>query len=1470
MNQDDFLRRRCVAARFSDAARFHPETVALVDRERQWSYGELDRRTTLLAAELIRRGIGIGDAVGLHLDRSAELCLGMLASHRAGGCYVPLDPAWPEERRRFIAGETDCKVILSVSTLSLFAEQAEQTLLLDRFDWDLPSDAGFAMPPNDPRRLAYILYTSGSTGVPKGVEIEHAGLANFVHCQIEQFPHRRNFRTTQAARPGFDASGSEIWPALCSGATLYIIPGELLLYPAKLAAWLAANEIDECFLPTPLAELLLEEGMPAGAALRVLRTGGDRLTRKPPADFPAVLVNEYGPTECSIVSHYAVFRPGESASPPPDIGYPLDNLHASIRDGELRPLPDGETGEICLGGIGLARGYHRRPDLDAVAFAADPLRPGERLYRTGDLGIRRPDGRFEFIGRKDFQIKLRGQRIELGEIEQVIAAHPAVAKCVAALRNTAAGTEYLATYVTLRSKLADPGEELLDLARRKLPAYMVPATLTVLDAMPLSANGKIDRAALPDPTVPDDARREPETEVEQRVAEFWRQLLGGELPSLGDHFFRSGGDSLKAAEFALELGDRFDFAAPAGLLFDHPVLGELAAVVTACAGTGGGDVLTRVPGPAPVEFPATGYQLAPWKLELVSGCPTLNHIVIAIHLEGRIDAGAIKQTFSRLVAENQSLRSGFAWDGRELRQRVAPEVAIDLPEFDWSGLAPAEREANFERLVETYRKTPFKLDAPPLFRLALCRFEDTRVELLFAVSHLIFDGWSGALVLDRLRGGGAAAAGSRPDYADFAARCQALAASGGDRRGLAAWRTMLADFRPMPELPFEVAGDPADRAAGRFQFTLPGLWCERLKSYAATSGTTLFTLLQAVLQLQLHKYTGVTDIVTGTAFANRKLRHTEAIVGMFINSLPLRHRFDPEQSFAEFVRSFGETVRQALEYGEIPLDAILEETGLNRLNAPLFPVSLLLQNLPWPENAEGQLRIGYDELGSGIAKTDLTFTMEERGGGLDCHVEYRRSRFSPQSVAEFCDAFRLFAETLLDHPDRPILELDCAVPAASRPGVYLVGGTGLLPVCGGMLREHGFQLLGVFSADPAVTQWAEVHRIPRFEPEEAALARVLRRIRFDYLFSIVNGVILKPEVLALPRRAAINYHDAPLPRYAGLNAVSWAVINRETLFGVTWHRMDAGVDAGSICGRKSFAIAPGATALELSFQCTAAAAAAFAELVEDLTCDRLQTIAQNPAERTFYLASDRPFAGAMLDWNRGTDELAALVRGLELGTYDNELALPKFCRDGEVVLAAAAEIVAAAAPLPPFGTVIAADASGITVATGDGALKLGRLRDRRGRALEATLFRVGENLSLAAHFDPARLDLTYRAAARNESFWVKALAGLEPPPGWRAGSIALPLSPVAGFEPAVIFALFLARLAGGEKVVLGLRFREEGAAALPAGFLLENTPLLLEVDFAVPARLNAERGAAALDAARSRRQIPGDLGLRRRAAAAAT
>lgn len=572
----------CVHELFEAAVDRTPDKTALVHGSGELSYRELEEASNRLAHHLSGLGVGRGSLTAICTGRTPEMVIGILATLKAGAAYVPLDPGLPAERLRFMLGDAGVRVVLTrTDEAGSLPSHDGVTLVLDDDSVDLASQSP-ERPTSGatPRDLAYMIYTSGSTGTPKGVELEHAGLVNLITWHQRTYDVGPDDRATHLAGLGFDASVWELWPYLTAGASLHLVDEEARLSPEQLLRFFSEHAITQAFVPTPMAEALIEHGVPDELPLQILLTGGDKLKRAPERALPFRLVNHYGPTENTVVATAIEVLPDATDERAPSIGRPIQNVRCYLLDRSARPVPVGVAGEIFIGGRGLARGYHERPDLTAAAFVPDPFAPGERLYATGDIGRWSADGSIEFLGRRDAQVKLRGYRIELGEIEVCLARHPAVNDAVVMAREDTPGALALVAYVTTSLDPAAAATELRSFLQQHLPDYMVPVTYVSLESFPLSPSGKVDRRALP---VPDAAHPElessyaaPAGEVESTIAEAWQQTLG--LPRVGvhDNFFDLGGHSLHLIRVHGRLKEALGRDIPMVDLFTFPTVSALA------------------------------------------------------------------------------------------------------------------------------------------------------------------------------------------------------------------------------------------------------------------------------------------------------------------------------------------------------------------------------------------------------------------------------------------------------------------------------------------------------------------------------------------------------------------------------------------------------------------------------------------------------------------------------------------------------------------------------------------------------------------------------------------------------------------------------------------------------------------------------------------------------------------------------
>ena len=1064
-------------------ARLRPEAPAVVSGGELLTYAELRRRASGMARRLRHLGAGPEVLVGISLDRSPELVVTLLAVLESGAAYLPLDPALPRERLDFLLADSGAAALVGRRALAGEAaatwEAERPCLWLD--DEPAPELAG--EPEEEPPAtaadaLAYVIYTSGSTGRPKGVEVGHRSLLNLVAWHLRAFGLTAADRATQLAQMAFDASVWEIWPALAAGAALHLPDEATRTAPELLRDWLVERQITVSFLPTPLAESVLALPWPGEARLRALLTGGDRLRQAPPAGLPFTLHNNYGPTEGTVVSTSGPVAPrgvdgAAAAVTPPSIGRPIDGVQALVLDAELAPVPVGVAGELWVGGASLARGYRGRPDLTAERFVPSPFAalaglPGERLYRTGDLVRLAPDGRIDFLGRADDQVKVRGYRIEPGEIEAVLLDHPAVGEAVVVVREDARGEARLVAYVVPREPAAGGtalAAELRGLLAGRLPAYMVPSAFVTLEALPLTATGKVDRRALPAPDLAaDDVTEAPRDQVEELVADLWKDVLGIERVGRDDDFFACGGHSLRATQLASRLKQAFDVDLPLKAVFEDPTVARLAARVRRLLGA---EEAAAVPPivrqPRPERIPLSFAQQRLWFLDRLEPERAVYNLPKAMALAGPLDAGALATALAALVARHESLRTrivqivqvvevsevgeagGLPW------QEIDPPGSVPLPLADLAALPAGRREAERDRLVEAEARRPFDLARGPLLRAALVHLGSKEHVLLLTTHHIVSDAWSEDLLARELSALYAAALAAGPERQDAAV----LAAAAGlaplavqypdvalwQRRFLESlleeqlgyWRRELDGVATL-ELPTDRPRPPVPsfRGAGE-RLSLPPALVAALHDLARQCGATLFMTLLAAYQALLGRLAGQADVVVGSPVANRNRSEVEGLIGFFVNMLAFRGDLGGDPTFAELLTRVRHTALDAYGHQDLPFERLVDELAPERdmSRQPLAQVMIALQDAPPEPLALPGLEVAVLEPPLAIAKFDLTLYATLRNGGLEGVVEYATDLFDRSTVLRFAGHLTTMLSSMATRPEARLSEIDL-VSAAER------------------------------------------------------------------------------------------------------------------------------------------------------------------------------------------------------------------------------------------------------------------------------------------------------------------------------------------------------------------------------------------------------------------------------------------------------
>jgi amino acid adenylation domain-containing protein len=1012
----DFPREICVHERFQAHAASTPHALAVSHPGGHVTYGELNARANRLAHWLRAHGVGPDSLVAVCIERGPELITALLATLKAGGAYVPLDPAYPTDRLCYTVDDSAPVVLLTQSSLAGLFDGCEVPMV--SVDTDAHRWAG--QPSTDldraglrPDHLAYVIYTSGSTGRPKGVMVEHRNLANLVAWHCAAFGLEAGDRSSAVAGLAFDATTWEIWPPLAIGAALAL--PEDARDPEALLDWWAAEELDVCFLPTPLAEYAFARGL-VNEKLKTLLVGGDRL-RAIPDGLPFALVNNYGPTETTVVATSGEVTAGGKLH----IGRPIANTRVYILDPRGEPVPTGVSGELYVGGAGVARGYLNRPELTAERFVVDPFsaKPDARMYRTGDLGRWLPDGTIEFLGRIDFQVKVRGFRIELGEIESRLLEHPALTETIVLAREDVPGDVRLVAYYVAAD--AVEAEALRAHLSATLPEYMVPAAFVHLAAMPLTPNGKVDRRALPAPEAGAFAARgyeAPATETEVAVAEVWGEVLGREEVGRHDQFFELGGHSLLAVQVISRVRQVLGVDVSLGDLFLRPVLADFAHGLDTA---GRAELPPIQPTPREGELALSFAQQRLWFLDQMGAAGRAYHIPVRLRLRGELDRDALAHALERIVARHEALRTTFHEVEGEPVQRVSSveESRFVLVQHDLTASAGAE--SMLRRVLAEESGARFDLSRGPLFRGRLVRLGDDDHVLLLTMHHIVSDGWSMGVLVQEMSTLYAAFRDGRGDplpalpvqYADYSAWQRKWVDGDVLQQQADYWKQTLAGAPELLELPADRPRPAQQSHAGAFTgLELDAELTEGLRALGQRHGTTLFMTLLAAWATVLARLSGQPDVVVGTPTANRGRREIEGLIGFFVNTLAVRVDVSDSPTVAGLLARVKGQALAAQQHQDIPFEQVVElvQPGRSLSHTPLFQVMFAWQNASMGTLELPGLTLA--PIGTGgaapqvMAKFDLSLSLSEAAGRIVGGVEYATSLFERETVDRYLGYLR--------------------------------------------------------------------------------------------------------------------------------------------------------------------------------------------------------------------------------------------------------------------------------------------------------------------------------------------------------------------------------------------------------------------------------------------------------------------------------
>jgi amino acid adenylation domain-containing protein/thioester reductase-like protein/FkbM family methyltransferase len=1042
---------------FEEQVELTPDAVAVVFGNQQLTYSELNIRANQLAYHLQSLDVKTDTLVGICVERSLEMVVGLLGILKAGAAYVPLDPEYPTERLAFMLDDTQLSVILTQEKLVNrlgenlrcgFAERSVNQICLDS-NWDIISQQPQQNPTSNTKtqNLAYVMYTSGSTGQPKGVSIVHQGVVRLVkQNDYVSFSEKETF--LQVAPIAFDAATFEIWGALLNGAKLIIYPANTPSID-ELGKVIEQYQVTTLWLTAGLFHLMVDENIHAFKPLRQLIAGGDVLSVSHVQKFLQTvencqLINGYGPTEnTTFTCCYQIPKsPSQDVSVP--IGRPIANTQVYILDQNLQPLPIGVPGELHIGGAGLARDYFNRPQLTQEKFIPNPFEKSKikskksKLYKTGDLVRYLPNGNIQYLGRIDNQVKIRGFRIELGEIEALLSQHSDLQACCVIVREDTPGDKRLVAYVVANPNLTLATDELRQFVKAKLPEYMIPNAFVILESLPLTQNGKVDRRALPAPDLYSSADKyvAPRTPNEELLAQIWAQVLKVEQLSVDDSFFELGGHSLLATQLVSRIRNIFQVELPLREFFAAPTIAQLAQLI--------GQVQqqdSKLTAPPIIkrtenaDLPLSFAQQRLWFLDQFESDSSFYNIPMGLRLVGSVNIAVLEQSLFEIIHRHEALRTNFVSVDGQPRQIIQIEPNWTLSIVDLQHLSLTEKEIAAQELAQQQVNQPFDLAKDVLIRATLVLLSDTEQWLLICMHHVVSDGWSMGVFSQELvalynaysEGKTSTLEPLQIQYADFAMWQRNWLQGEVLQSQLNYWEQQLKDAPAFLSLPTDRPRPAVQTYNGTHQeFTLSVELTNKLSKLGQEQGVTLFMTLLAAYNTLLYRYTGQEDILVGSPIANRDRSEIEGLIGFFVNTLVMRTDLAENPTFSELLSRVRDMAMQAYSHQNLPFEMLVEALQPERdlSHTPLFQVMFVLQNAPTASGLElNGLNVSPLPVKLTTSRFDLTLIMQNSPTGLVGLWEYSTDLFDASTIERMTSHFVTLLEGIVANPEQQISQL---------------------------------------------------------------------------------------------------------------------------------------------------------------------------------------------------------------------------------------------------------------------------------------------------------------------------------------------------------------------------------------------------------------------------------------------------------------
>ncbi|MBE9103653.1 amino acid adenylation domain-containing protein, partial [Nostoc cf. edaphicum LEGE 07299] len=1043
----DYSQDNCIHELFEAQVEKTPDAIAAVFEDQKLTYGELNANANQLAHHLRLLGVKPEVLVGICVERSLSMVIGLLAILKAGGAYIPLDPSYPQERLAYMLEDSQPSVLLTQQHLveSLSTHKAKVVYIDGNWGLSVGQNTRNTACNITCDNLAYVIYTSGSTGKPKGAMNTHRGICNRLLWMQDAYQLTAADSVLQKTPFSFDVSVWEFFWPLIAGARLVIAQPEGHRDPNYLVNLITEQQITTLhFVPSMLQVFLEAKGLEKCQSLVRVIASGEALSAQLQQRFfnrlDAQLHNLYGPTEAAVDVTFWECKDCVTNQKIVPIGRPIANIQIYLLDKYLNPVAIGVTGEVYIGGVGVGRGYLNRPELTAEKFIPNPFsnEAAARLYKTGDLARYLPNGEIEYIGRIDYQVKIRGFRIELGEIEAVITQHPAARETVVLVRDDSVDFQRIVAYVVPQKEQILTTFELRDFLESKLPSYMIPGAFIILEALPLTPNGKVDRKALPIPELTQISSSNiilPSTPIENLLAGIWAEILGIEKVGIDNNFFELGGHSLIATRVISRIRQVFQVELPLGYLFEKPTIAGLAKEIEKAIKIDSADEVTNIERIVrSPELPLSFAQQRLWFLAQLEPNSPFYNMPAAVRLKGQLNVEALQQSFNQIINRHGALRTNFQTLEGQAIAVIHEVMSLTLSVFDISELPLNQQEAEVKKQTSQEAQKPFDLNGDLLLRVKLLRLGQQEHILLLTMHHIVSDGWSIDVLVRELATLYQAFCDGQPSplpelpiqYVDFAAWQRQWLQGNILKTQTSYWLKQLKNAPKVLELPTDYPRPVIQTFRGStYSFKLSDKLSFALNKFSQQQGSTLFMTLLAAFQTLLWRYTGSEDIVVGSPIANRNRAEIEGLIGFFVNTLALRTNFAGNPSFEELFKRVREVALGAYAHQDLPFELLVEELQPQRdlSHTPLFQVMFVLQNTPMSALELPGLTLSPLKSNSHTAKFDLTLYITETVDGLLGDLEYNTDLFKESSIQRMVAHLQTLLEGIVANSKQRLSEL---------------------------------------------------------------------------------------------------------------------------------------------------------------------------------------------------------------------------------------------------------------------------------------------------------------------------------------------------------------------------------------------------------------------------------------------------------------